>query len=60
MTSSAGSSVTIQTSSRSVPAMQTWFGEVALLVHQSRHERRVFDAKSRAGALCLPLLWALR
>jgi hypothetical protein len=33
MTSIADSSVTIQTSSRSVPAPPPWFGEVALLVH---------------------------
>lgn len=36
MTSIVDSSVTIQTSSRSVPATPIWFGEVALLVHHLR------------------------
>jgi len=58
MTRLAASSVISQTSARSVPATPPWFGEVALLVHQSQHEKRVLDAKSRAGALGPPLLWA--
>jgi hypothetical protein len=38
MISIADSSVTIQTSSRSVPSTPTWFGEVALLVHHLRRQ----------------------
>ena len=43
MTSIADSSVTIQTSSRSIPATPAWFGEVALLVHHLG-KQGVFDA----------------
>ena len=45
MTSIADSSVTIQTSSRSVPATPPWLGEVALLVHHLRTQG-VLDAIS--------------
>jgi hypothetical protein len=45
MTSIADSSVTIQTSSRSVPAPPPWFGEVALLVHHLRTQG-IIDAIS--------------
>jgi hypothetical protein len=51
MASIADSSVTIQTSSRSVPATPTWFGEVAFLVPHLRTQggpRR----HQRAGAFC--------
>jgi hypothetical protein len=43
MTSIADLSVTIQTSSRSVPVPPPWFGEVALLVHHLR-KQGVLDA----------------
>jgi hypothetical protein len=43
MTSIADSSVTIQTSSRSIPSTPAWFGEVALLVHYLRTQG-VLDA----------------
>jgi hypothetical protein len=56
MTSIADSSVTIQTSARSVPATPTWFGEVALLVHHLRQQgilsaisERVRFARRRFG-----------
>src|SRR5262245_63435333 len=39
MTSIASSSVSIQTSSHSVPAMPPWFGEVALLIHHLRQQK---------------------
>jgi hypothetical protein len=58
MNSITDATVNIQTSSESVPATPPWLGEVALLV---RHLDRqgVFDARSRAGALCPPPLWSL-
>ena len=49
MTSIANASVTIQTSSRSVPAPPPWFGEVALLVSYLRTQG-VLDAISPRGA----------
>jgi hypothetical protein len=45
MTSIASFSVSIQTSSRSAPATPSWFGEVALLVHQLR-KQGILDAIS--------------
>jgi hypothetical protein len=45
MNSSADSSVTIQTSSRSVPTPPGWFGEVALFVHHL-HKQGILDAIS--------------
>src|SRR5215831_4209654 len=56
MSSIADSSVTIQTSSQSVPAMPCWFGEVSLIAHYLRHrgvltriEERVRFARRRFG-----------
>jgi hypothetical protein len=56
MTSIADSSVTIQTSARSVPSTPTWFGEVALFAHHLRKQRilsalseRVRVARRRFG-----------
>jgi len=42
MTSIADSSVIIQTSSESVPATPSWFGEVALIIPYRRRARRPF------------------
>lgn len=42
MTSIADSSVTIQTSSRSIPSTPPWFGEVALLVYHLRTQGVLF------------------
>ncbi len=39
MSSIADSSVTIQTSSQSVPATPSWFAEVSLLAHASSATR---------------------
>ena len=39
MTSIAYASVSIRTSSHSVPAMPPWFGEVALLIHHLRQQK---------------------
>ncbi len=56
MKSIADSSVTIQTSSLSVPATPCWFGEVTLMAHYLRHqgvlallEERVRFARRRFG-----------
>ena len=43
MTSISYSPVTIQTSSQSVPAPPSWFGEAVLIVHSLR-KLRVLDA----------------
>src|SRR5437660_10044540 len=42
MNSIADSSVIIQTSSESVPATPSWFGEVALIIPYRRRARRPF------------------
>src|SRR5260221_755265 len=56
MSSIADSSVTIQTSSQSVPATPCWLGEVSLIAHYLRHqgvlsaiEKRVRFARRRFG-----------
>src|SRR5260370_12933450 len=56
MSSIADSSVTIQTSSESVPGTRGWLGEVALIAHYLRHqgvlaliEERVRFARRRFG-----------
>src|SRR5260370_9943172 len=56
MSSIADSSVTIQTSSQSVPATPCWLGEVSLIAHYLRHqgvlallEERVPFARRRFG-----------
>jgi hypothetical protein len=56
MNSPASLSVTIQTSSKSVPAVPAWFGEVAVAAHTLRHlsvlatiEERVHFARRRFG-----------
>ena len=56
MTSMASSSVTIQTSTQSVPSTPPWFGEVAIMAHHltrlgtlSAIEERVRFARRRFG-----------
>src|SRR5256884_9791989 len=59
MNSIADSSVIIQTSSESVPATPSWFGEVALIIPYRRRARRPFCHQC-AGALGPPPFRALR
>src|SRR2546421_3944422 len=59
MTSIADVSVSIQTSSESVPATPSWFGEVALIIPYLRNEARPF-CHHLTGALGPPPFRALR